>query len=125
MSVPDKNAERLFEEGIRLFNEGKFYQCHEVLEELWHIQTEPERQFTQGVIQFAVGTYHLLNDNPIGACKLYERALPRLRLFSPSHRGLDVSSIIRQAENLLDAASSARADFELPAIGPEEGKDLS
>ena len=46
---PDK-----YLEGIRLFNEQEFFECHEVLEELWSETLGEEKKFYQGLIQAAV-----------------------------------------------------------------------
>lgn len=50
-----------FEEGRRLYNQQEFYKCHDVLEELWHVSPEPQRSVLHGILQSAVGLYHLLN----------------------------------------------------------------
>jgi predicted metal-dependent hydrolase len=96
----------LFEKGIEEFNQGEFFECHETLETFWRAQTEPEREFTQGIIQSAVAFYHLSRNNKVGAVKLFHRALPRLRKFEPVCMGLDVvpfadtlSEILRFLEN--------------------------
>jgi len=44
--------------GIELFNAGEFYECHEVLEDVWRPSRGAERFFLQALIHFAVGFYH-------------------------------------------------------------------
>ena len=62
------------EQGIALFNRREFFDCHEVLEDLWRPLPEgDEKTFLQGVLQVAVGYHHLLKGNFIGAKnKLFE-----------------------------------------------------
>ena len=50
-----------FAEGVSLFNSGQYYECHDVLEELWHSSSEPRRSILHGILQCSVALYHLLN----------------------------------------------------------------
>jgi predicted metal-dependent hydrolase len=93
-------SEQLFADGIRMFNEQEFYDCHEVLEALWNREQEPEKQFTQGIIQIAVGLYHYLRGNLAGANKLIPRGLERIRPFSPEHKGLAVNEFIASVDRV-------------------------
>ncbi len=45
-------------EGIRLFNIGEYFECHDVLEDFWTEQTCPEKPLFQGLIQAAVAMFH-------------------------------------------------------------------
>ena len=40
--------DRLLRRGIQLFNDGEFFECHEVLEEAWTPERGPRRLFLQG-----------------------------------------------------------------------------
>jgi len=106
--------------GIDEFNRQQFFECHETLEALWQKQPEPERQFTQGIIQIAVGFYHLLRGNREGAIKLFSRGLSRIRNFEPWHRGVNVTALAEAVEKNLEAARSAAVDpgagLEIPTI---------
>jgi Domain of unknown function (DUF309) len=42
-----------FGEGINLFNNGKFFECHEAWEEVWKRSAGDEKLFYQGIIQAA------------------------------------------------------------------------
>ena len=55
--------DELFFRGIREFNEGKFFEAHDSFEEIWQGYREPDREFLQGLIQAAVGLYHLEHRN--------------------------------------------------------------
>ena len=48
-----------YREGLRLFNEEDFFECHEVFEELWSESQGDDRKFLQGLIQAAVALFHL------------------------------------------------------------------
>ena len=48
----------LLERGIALFNRGEYFDCHEVLEEVWTSERGRRRLFLQSLIHVAVGFYH-------------------------------------------------------------------
>ncbi|MGA8941270.1 MAG: DUF309 domain-containing protein [Thermoactinomyces sp.] len=56
-----------------------YYKCHDLLEELW--LEEGREAYYQGLLQVAVGLYHLQNDNRNGAVKLLTSALDKLDLY--------------------------------------------
>ena len=47
-----------FRKGVVLFNARKFFEAHEVWEELWLVEPEPEKTFLQGLIQVAAACHH-------------------------------------------------------------------
>jgi len=109
----------LLDQGISLFNAQRYYECHEVLEQLWKEQDEPHRQFTQGLIQAAVATHHLIKKNKSGATKLYKKAIARLKHFLPVYDDVDVLQLVTQCELLLEEANlrnSQTNQFVLPSI---------
>ncbi|MDY7012991.1 MAG: DUF309 domain-containing protein, partial [Cyanobacteriota bacterium] len=59
-----------FQQGVEEFNRQEFYTCHDTLEALWMDSTEPDKTFYQGILQIAVGCYHLGNSNWHGAVTL-------------------------------------------------------
>lgn len=87
-------AERAaFEKGVAEFNAGFFFESHDTLEELWAGVRGPSRDFFQGLIQVAVGFYHLGNDNRVGAERLFGRALGRLEPYPDLYGGFDVEGL--------------------------------
>lgn len=104
---PNSVSETLWVQGINLFNEGEFFECHEVLEDLWNLQGEPEKQLTQGVLQIAVAYLHLGRGNKIGALKLLRRGLPRLKAFRPTAAGIQVEELYCRVQCSLDALEAS------------------
>ena len=76
-SVTDEWPEK-YVEGIRLFNEEEFFECHDVLEELWAETLGEDKKFLQGLIQASVALFHFGNENLGGARKLYHASLEKL-----------------------------------------------
>ncbi len=104
--------------GVEEFNRGDFFRCHETLEALWLAERDPIRFLYQGILQIAVGFYHLSRHNYTGADNLLRRGMGRLKPFAPRCQGVNV-------QRLLDDA--ARCHRVLTGLGPEGVKsfDLS
>lgn len=81
-------------EGIDLFNRGEYYRCHDVLEAIWMEANTLEKPFYQGILQIAVGLYHLGNHNWQGASILLGEGVNRLRPFEPAYAGVDVARLV-------------------------------
>ena len=92
-----------FQRGIQLFNERDYFECHEVLEEVWRHQQDPERELTQGIIQIAVALYHASRDNFVGARKLMQRGIPRVERSLTVLAGIDVAALLNEAQAALQA----------------------
>ncbi len=90
-----------FFEGIRQFNAGEFYDCHDILEALWFEAMEPEKSIYQGILQIAVGCYHLENRNLRGATILVGEGARRLRGSEPEYAGFDLADFVAQSDRLL------------------------
>jgi len=86
--------------GILLFNEGDFFEAHEVWEEIWIEATGLERKFYQGLIQAAVGLCHFGNGNTGGALKLYRTARAYMEQCGSSFHGLDIAQFWHQMEEV-------------------------
>jgi predicted metal-dependent hydrolase len=88
-----------------------FYECHEVLEELW--LEEGRERFYQGLLQVAVGWYHAQNKNRGGAIKMWRAALEKLK-WIPEERwmGIDLKKVIDQTKEVLQRLESAEEEME-------------
>ncbi|MFM9156930.1 MAG: DUF309 domain-containing protein [Dolichospermum sp.] len=83
------------------FNAGEFYACHDILEAIWIDSLEPDKTFYQGILQIAVGLYHLSNCNQRGAMILLGEGSNRLRRYLPSYGGINVQKLFTQSVDLL------------------------
>ena len=89
--------------GIREFNEGEWFECHETVEDLW-IGSEGEvRDFYQGIIQIAVALHHWQNGNFGGALSLLSGGSAYLRRVSDACQWVDVAALIADAGRMRDA----------------------
>jgi sugar phosphate isomerase/epimerase/predicted metal-dependent hydrolase len=97
-------------EGIRLFNERKFYECHEEIEHEWHAERGPVRRLYQGILQIGVGFHHARNGNHRGAVLLLTDGIEKTWRFLPSCRGIDTGRLVAESQACLD---------RIVALGPE------
>jgi predicted metal-dependent hydrolase len=87
----------LLVEGVRLFNAGRWFEAHEVLEDAWRAEPTELRRLYQGLLQVGVGLHHASRGNLRGALRLLDRGMGRLEPFRPRCLGLDVEALLRDA----------------------------
>ncbi len=91
------DEEELFLNGIKAFNKKKFYEAHEYWEEIWTEINVDDSIFFQGLIQLAVGYFHITNNNIKGAKSLFNKSIEKLNKFIPLHRNINVNELIEFA----------------------------
>lgn len=97
-------------EGLNLFNQGEYFECHEVIEAAWNDEKAPVRMMYQGILQIGVACYHVQNQNWRGAMKLLERGIPKTKRFTPHCMGINIAKLLADAEAIRQ---------ELIRLGPE------
>lgn len=104
-----------FWQGVDEFNSGQFYPCHDTLEAIWLESIDPDKTFFQGILQIAVGYYHLSNHNWKGALILLGEGTNRLRRYRPEYKTIDVETLfsrsINSLQTLQDAGEERVAEF--------------
>jgi predicted metal-dependent hydrolase len=105
-----------FRRGIELFNRGEFYECHEVLEDIWRPATGADRFFLQSVIHFAVGFYHHQQNNPTGARLQLDKALRKLAGYLPAYRDVDTAKLYREGQASLKTIAAGSRIEGFPRI---------
>ncbi len=94
INIPSESVDPRLGEGIALFNQGDYYACHDVLEAIWMEANTCDKPFYQGILQIAVGLYHLGNHNWQGASILLGEGVNRLRPFEPAYENVDVERLV-------------------------------
>jgi predicted metal-dependent hydrolase len=74
--------------GIREFNEGRYFEAHDMLEDFWQDYREPDRVLLQTLIHAAGGFHHLDNGNPRGCRSKLSKACAKTRACLPESRDL-------------------------------------
>ncbi len=88
-----------YREGLRLFNEEDFFECHDVLEELWSETLGSDRKFLQGLIQASIALFHFGNENFGGAKKLYLSATKNLEPFGQEFMGILLGEFLKDFQS--------------------------
>jgi len=101
-----KSGAELFEEGIDLFNQGRFFECHEAWEEVWKRSRGDDKRFYQGLIQAAVAILHAQRGNRDGARSLYGKARAKLDPTPDEYMGLAISKLRDELAKFFEAALS-------------------
>jgi predicted metal-dependent hydrolase len=98
-------------QGVALFNAGRFFACHEVLEELWLASNGDQRTLLHALIQAAAALHHRQNGNTKGAASVYVRARQKLERLPPHLMRLDTRDFARRLAAVFapDAASDGQA----------------
>ena len=85
-----------------LFEEGLYFEVHEILEEVWMGEFGKYRDFLQALIQIGVAYYHLENFNFRGFQLLLENALQLLDSYSGDVFGIDVNRLKEELKRAIE-----------------------
>lgn len=88
-----REKEEKFQRGILHFNAQEFFEAHEVWEEIWLVEADPEKTFLQGIIQIAAAFHHYGRKNSDGAESLLAAGIVKLSRFPRDHRGLEIGDL--------------------------------
>lgn len=97
-------------EGLRLYNQGEYFEAHEALEAAWRQDHTPGRELYQGILQVGIAYLQIQHGNYNGALKMFLRAPQWLDPLPDCCRGVQVAQLRRDAE---------RAQAALRALGRE------
>lgn len=119
---------------IEQFNQREYFECHETLEAMWHIERDLARAFSRtaeagqhaskhiycddlykGILQVGVGCYHLLRNNYRGATIKLQTGADYLEPFVPRCMGVEVGQLVGDARRLRDVIVS---------LGPDRLRDV-
>lgn len=82
-----------------LWQRGEYFECHEVLEDVWREEQNIERkQFFQAVIHCSVALVHVQRRNKVGALRQYFKARDKLAGLSPEYSRPEVCDALQFVE---------------------------
>lgn len=110
-----EEAERLFREGVALFNGARYWHAHEAWETLWRAAPDEERDFYQGLIKVAAGFLHLSRRNRRGARNKLSEGIEHLERYGPVHNGIGVGELVGKAKEVLADLDDGASPY---LIGP-------
>jgi len=104
--------------GVALFNEGKFFECHEVWEAVWLKAQGAEREFLHAMIQTAAALHHVQRENLKGARSVGARAVGKLETMPKIIMQLDTVRFRASLESFLTKADDSFPRIELQDDNP-------
>ncbi|MGA8871291.1 MAG: DUF309 domain-containing protein [Candidatus Acidiferrales bacterium] len=107
-----------FERGVADFNAMRFFEAHEVWEELWLAAPEPEKTFLQGMIQVAAAFHHHGRGNARGRQSLLAAGIAKLAGCPDDFRGIAIAKLRDEVEawRKLQQADMDRGPQDVPKI---------
>lgn len=96
--------------GIEQFNQREYFEAHETLEILWNAEPDAIRVLYKGILQVGVGCHHLLRGNYRGATLKLQTGADYLTAFAPRCMGVEVATLIADAQRLREAVVAAGPD---------------
>jgi predicted metal-dependent hydrolase len=93
------------------FDEGVFWEFHEILEHIWMPAAEPTKTLLQGLVQIAIGFHHFSERNPPGAVAQLRKGLDKVHQVKAAFPALRFSPF-------LDGCQACLAAFEAAPDGP-------
>lgn len=109
-------ADRLFREGVALFNSSRYWHAHETWEALWRAAPDEERDFYQGLIKIAAGLLHLQRRNARGARNKLAEGIAQLEGYQPTHRDIFVNELLARGRQLLEQVESGYLPYLIPPV---------
>jgi predicted metal-dependent hydrolase len=90
-----------------LFNEQKFYEAHDILENLWLPDKHgPNGNFYKGLIQLAGAFVHLQKNRLRPSAALFKLAQTNLAKYSAWHEHLDMTAVLKLIASWLERLES-------------------
>ena len=102
LDVLPKPREKLevLREGISLFNEERFWECHEVLEQIWHPARGVERSTIQGLILTAAALVHHQKGEDDVCLRMLRKAFDKLGSQNV-YEGVDLKHVRAQIQEMI------------------------
>lgn len=99
-------------EGIALIRSREYFAAHEELEIAWRSAETDERDFCQGLVHVAVAWYQAGRGRRPGCERQLAKAARRLGRYAPTHRGVDVASVLAQVESAAERVAAGTLDLD-------------
>ena len=96
-------------EGIRLFNDGRFFECHEILEAFYHETDEANKPFIEGLIQLAAAFRLFCDFREVkGSVRMIYQALIRFENYQPAFLQIRVERALRSRRDVGQSGGKTR-----------------
>ena len=95
LDIPPAVPDRLetIREAMSLFNDERFWECHEILEGLWHALKGEEKILVQGIILVCAALVHFQKNETNTAISMLKRYQSKLRWHDRFYEGIDLGRL--------------------------------
>ena len=102
---------------VNKFNNKDYFECHEILEDIWFDERGDARDFYQGLLHTATAFYHLTKKNNFkGTVLQLEKSMNKLDKYKEPFMGVDVPMLKKQLINILNRLKKKEVPKRLPRI---------
>ena len=105
----------IIRDGIKLFNQERFWECHEVLEQAWHPAKGIERDIIQGLILTAAGLVHAQREEIDVSLSMLKKARVKLGT-RESYEGIDLNKARAAINRMLDSKHPEAFRIKLQSV---------
>jgi hypothetical protein len=104
LDTPPKvvDKEEALAEGVHLFNEERFWECHEVLEQAWHVSKGVERDAIQSIILTAAAFVHYQKGEEEICLSILKRAKAKMASVK-TYETIDFEDLEGNIDGILDS----------------------
>jgi len=100
VKIVDK--EEALAEGVQLFNDERFWECHEVLEQAWHGSKGVERDAIQSIILTAAAFVHYQKGEEEICLSILRRARAKMATAN-TYEKMDFEELVTDIDGILDS----------------------
>jgi len=90
-TVPDKN--QTINEAKHLFNDERYWECHEILENLWRVLKGDEKTLVQAIILVCAAFVHFQKNEADIAISMLQRYQSKLNWHDRFYEGIDLEKL--------------------------------
>lgn len=97
------------EEAVTLFNRRAYFDCHEILEDVWQDAPQEDKGFYEALIRLATALHLRFHRRALqGAINLLTQGLMRLEQYRPVHLGVDVARLYEDIDSHVEDLKAAK-----------------
>jgi predicted metal-dependent hydrolase len=109
----------LLSQAVALWDEGRFYDAHEVLEDIWRLFPKEDRfsrNCYQGIIRLAIAYNHYICSRRDSALRVLRMVQQQLSPCGENFRGIDVKHILEYVERHIKALEMGEEIVDFPKL---------
>jgi len=102
----ERGKENAIEYAKSLFNDERYWECHEALEGVWKKEVGDEKNLLQGIILTCAAFVHSQKDEDDICLSILGRAMEKLQSVTGIYYGIDMDRFKKQVLNIMDAKNA-------------------